>query len=195
MFGTFTSSTASDGLPIVRCTDGGNGAGSPVATLNDHTLFAGSVSLPGPLSSVSTSWTLSLKIVTVHVSPAAKLTFGVMTHVAPSVVWVLVASSWDPVEAQVTSNQLASTNTGSEKVMVTLASCGAMVLPLAGSTVTTNGPISWIGAVRRGFGAPATKSAPLTSVSVAPLFLRKSAVVLLAAGALVLPSRQFAVVP
>ena len=84
---------------------------------------------------------------------------------------------------------------GSEKVTVMLASFGAMVAPLIGSTVVTTGPISTIGAVRRGFGAPLTKSEPLTSVSVRPPFLRKSAVVLLAAGAFVLPSRQVAVVP
>jgi hypothetical protein len=43
------------GLPIVRWTDDGYGAGSPVEIENDHTLFAGSVSEFGPLSLVSTS--------------------------------------------------------------------------------------------------------------------------------------------
>src|SRR5207249_6429826 len=70
-----------------------------------------------------------------------------------------------------------------------------MLALMFGSTSTTKGPISTIGAVRRGLGAPVTKSAPLTSVSVAPLFLRKRAVVLLAPGAVVLPSLQFAVLP
>src|SRR6266567_1296871 len=104
---------AFDGLPIVRWTDAGYGAGSPVETENDHTLFAGSVSEFGPLSSVSTSWTASLKIVTVHASPGLKLTFGVMTHVAPASVLARVASLCEP-EAQLMSYQPESTKTGSE---------------------------------------------------------------------------------
>ena len=56
----------------------------------------------------------------------------------------------------------------------------------------TAGPISTIGAVRRGFGAPVAKSAELLSVSLAPSLLRNRAVVLLGAAALVL-SAQLAV--
>jgi hypothetical protein len=132
--------------------------------------------------------------VTVHVSPGLKLTFGVMTHVAPASVLATVASVCEP-EPQLMSYQPESTKTGSEKVTVMLASYGAMVRPDVGSTVTTNGPISLMTAVRRGFGAPATKSEPLTSVSVVPPFLRMSAVVLLRSGATVLPSLQVAEPP
>ena len=53
-------------------------------------------------------------------------------------------------------------------------------------------------ALLRGFGAPVAKSEALLSLSVQPLAFRRSAVVLLGAGALsavVEPSRQTAVVP
>src|SRR5580765_2460295 len=49
--------------------------------------------------------------------------------------------------------------------------------------------------VLRGKGAAANRSALLLFVSVQPPFLRKSAVVLLGAGAGPAPSKQFAVVP
>src|SRR4051812_38357113 len=47
----------------------------------------------------------------------------------------------------------------------------------------------------RGFGAPAVKSPELLSVSVQPLAARRSAVVVLGAGAFAPPSLQLAVVP
>src|SRR5881396_3433085 len=134
---------------------------------------------------------LAANRVTVHTSPGLKLTFGVITHVAPPSVLAVVTSLCVPL-GQLMLNQLPLTFTGSLKVMVMLASRGAALAPLFGSVRTTKGPISTIGAVRRGFGAPAMKSAPLTSVSVRPPFLRNSEVVLLEAGALLLPSRQFA---
>src|SRR5262249_28658377 len=158
---------------------------------NVQTLVASSVAVFGLLSSRSEAWTLALKMVTVHCSPGTKFTFGVMTCTAPLLVVANVASLCWPL-AQVMSNQLPTTSTGSLKVMVMLESFGAIEAPAAGSTLTTNGPISWIGVVRRGFGVPVTKSLPLTSVSVRPPFLRRSEVVLLGAGALVLPSWQVA---
>ena len=93
------------------------------------------------------------------------------------------------------SNQPASTLTSSEKVTVTLASRGAFVPFTAGSVVWTWGPTSAIAEVRRGFGVPVAKSALLTSVSVAPPSLRRIAAVALGAGALAVPSRQFALPP
>ncbi len=57
-------------------------------------------------------------------------------------------------------------------------------------------PHRWIAvAVFRGFGAPVAKSAALTSVSTQPASARRSAVVLLGAGAGPLPSKQLAVAP
>ena len=47
----------------------------------------------------------------------------------------------------------------------------------------------------RGFGAPAAKSPSLLSVSVQPPLRRRSAVVVLGAGARPDPSKQLAVVP
>ena len=76
-----------------------------------------------------------------------------------------------------------------------LESRGAFVPFVSGSVVTIAGPTSEMPAVRRGFGVPVMKSLPLMFVSVLPPFFRKSAVVLLGAGALVPPSLQFAVVP
>ena len=90
------------------------------------------------------------------------------------------------LETQLMSYHPLSTVTGSVKLMTMVASRGADVAPLRGSVAKTAGPISTIGAVRRGFGAPITKSAELLSVSVLPPFLRKAAVVLLGAAALCL---------
>src|ERR1043166_1623687 len=76
-----------------------------------------------------------------------------------------------------------STVTGSVKLIAIVASRGIELALLRGSVANTAGPISTIGAVRRGLGTPVRKSAELLSVSVAPLFLRKSAVELLSTGA------------
>src|SRR5262245_15614033 len=180
---------------MVRWTSAVYGGAAPLATVNDQTLLPGRrLSLFGPLSSRSWSVMLAAKSVTVQTSPGLKLTFGVITQVAPPSVLATVASLCVPL-GQLMLNHCPATLTGSLKLMVMLASRGAVEALLAGSVVTTNGPISTIGAVRRGFCTPVTKSAPLTSVSVWPLFLRKMAVVLLPPGALVLPSLQFAVVP
>src|SRR5215212_5916371 len=133
-------------------------------------------------------------MVTEHCSPLTKLVFGTMiqTFGPPE---PTVASLCAPLVTQLTANQPGSTLTASVKVMVRFASRGAFVPVLRGSLLRTEGPISTMGAVRRGFGAPVRKSEPLTFVSVKPPFLRKSAVVLLGAGAFVAPSRQVAVVP
>src|ERR1043165_3265417 len=90
--------------------------------------------------------------------------------------------------------QLPVTSTGSVKVMVMLASRGAFEPLRRGSVPNTDGPISTIGAVRRGFGLPVEKSDELLSVSVAPLFARRIAAVLLGAGAFAV-SEQSAVAP
>ena len=78
--------------------------------------------------------------------------------------------------------------------MVILASRGALLPLLRGSLPNTAGPISTMGAVRRGFGAAAAKSVELLSVSVAPLLPRKIALVLLGAGAFAV-SEQSALAP
>src|SRR3954447_3241021 len=143
------------------------------------------------LSSVSRSWTESLKIVTEHCSAATKFTLGVMTQVfgAPS---TNVASLWMPVVEQLMLNQPGSTSTSSVNVTIMLASRGAEVALLTGSVLTMAGPNSWIGVVRLGFGTPVMKSLPLTFVSVLPPALRKSDVLLLGVGAFVPPSLQLA---
>src|SRR5215510_14594360 len=91
-------------------------------------------------------------------------------------------------------NQFPTTSTGSVKFTVMLASRGALTPLLRGSVLNTAGPISTIGAVRRGLGTPVAKSFWLLSVSVVPLFRWKMAVVLLGAGAFAV-SAQFAVAP
>jgi len=96
---------------------------------------------------------------------------------------------------QATWNQAPVTSTGSVKFTVMLASRGALDALMIGSRLSTAGPISMMGAVRRGFGAPAVKSAPLLLVSWNPSAFRKAAVELVRAGALAAPSRQVAVVP
>src|SRR5262245_41222580 len=90
--------------------------------------------------------------------------------------------------------QLPVTSTGSVNVIVMLASRGAFKPLRRGSVPKTEGPISTIGAVRRGFGDPVAKSAELLSVSVAPLSARRIEVVLLGAGAVAV-SEQSAVLP
>src|SRR6185369_1007931 len=97
------------------------------------------------------------------------------------------------VVAQLMLYQPGVTSTGSVKLTTMLASRGAFVPLVVGSVFTMAGPTSEMPAVRRGFGAPVTKSLPLMFVSVRPPFLRKSDVVLLGAGAFVPPSLQFAV--
>src|SRR5687768_18039154 len=135
-------------------------------------------------------------MVTVHCSPARKLTLGVIVWVSPPKNDLTVALLWVPVETQVMSYHPLSTVTGSVKLMTIVASRGALVAPFRGSVEKTAGPSSTIGAVRRGFGAPVTKSAELLSVSVEPPFLRNRAVVLLGATDPVLVvSAQLAVVP
>src|SRR5262245_15215442 len=104
----------------------------------------------------------------------------------------MVASLWKPVIVQLMLNHAPLTVTGSVNVMFMVASRGAVVALLRGSTVRTYGPISVMTAVRRGLGAPVWKSEPLTFVSVKPPFLRKIAVVALGEDALVAPSWQFA---
>src|SRR6476619_1485386 len=91
-------------------------------------------------------------------------------------------------------NQLPTTATGSVKVIVIFASRGALMPLFRGSLLNTAGPISTIGAVRRGLGAAATKSVELLSVSVAPLLIRKIDWVLLGAGAFAV-SEQSALAP
>ena len=116
-----------------------------------------------------------------------------IVNVSPPKKDLTVALLWLP-ETQLMSYHPLSTVTGSVKLMTTVASRGADVAPLRGSVAKTAGPISTIGAVRRGFGAAIRKSAELLSVSVLPLFLRNAAVVLLGAADRV-PSAQLAVVP
>src|SRR5437764_6868615 len=157
-----------------------------------QTWLEGRVSVPGPLSSVSTSWTKVAKTVAVHVSPAWKFVFGMMTQELPAPA-ATVASLWLPVVTQVMSYQPGSTVTGSEKVTMTLPSRGTIVELGTGSVLVTEGPSSVIGVVRRGFGAPVMKSVALLSLSVVPLFLRKMAVLLLGAGASAFPSARVAV--
>ena len=77
----------------------------------------------------------------------------------------------------------SDTFTGSVKVIVILASRGALKPFLRGSVLRTNGPNSTIGAVWRGFGVPVTKSLPLLLVSMLPPPRRKIEVLLLGAGA------------
>src|SRR5213075_2933525 len=103
---------------MVRWTSGVYGGAAPVATVNDQTLLPGrSVSVFGRLSSRSTSVMLDAKRVTVHTSPGVKFTLGVITQVAPPSVLAVVALLCVPL-AQVTSNQLPVTLTGSLKLMV-----------------------------------------------------------------------------
>src|ERR1043165_1561957 len=63
-----------------------------------------------------------------------------------------VASLCNPVVAQLMLNQLPTTSTGSVKLIVILASRGALMPFLRGSELNTSGPSSTIGSVRRGFG-------------------------------------------
>src|ERR1043165_10056673 len=105
-----------------------------------------------------------------------------------------VASLCSPVVAQLMLNQLPTTSTGSVKLIVILASRGALMPFLRGSLLNTKGPSSTIGSVRRGFGAAAEKSVELLSVSVAPLLPRKIALGLLGAGAFAV-SEQAALAP
>src|ERR1051325_702166 len=77
-----------------------------------------------------------------------------------------VASLCRPVLVQLMLNHAPLTVTASVNVTPTLASRGAIVEPLRGSTLSTYGPISLMTAVRRGLGVPVTKSEPLTFVSV-----------------------------
>src|ERR1044072_188694 len=115
-----------------------------------------------------------------------------MTHTlsAPAT----LASLGSPVAAAVILKNELSTLTASVKLIVILASRGALMPFLRGSVRNTAGPISTIGAVRRGFGVAAAKSASLLSLSVAPPLCRKMAVVLLGAGAFAV-SAQVAPVP
>ena len=81
-----------------------------------------------------------MKIVTVHCSPARKLTFGVMIHeLGPP---ATVASLCSPVVAQLMLNQPSATLTASVKVTVMLASRGASAPFVRGSVLYTAGPIS-----------------------------------------------------
>ena len=134
-------------------------------------------------------------MVTVHDSPGWKFVFGVMMWIRPPFADAVVASLWEPVEAQVMSYQAPSTSTASVKFSVMLASRGALSAPNKGSVLKMAGPISTMGAVCRGSGGPVTKSAPFSSVSCWPPTFRKRAVVLLGAGALAAPSWQSALVP
>src|SRR5688500_11761417 len=108
---------------------------------------------------------LSLKTVTVQVSPATKLTFGVMIQRLPPNALATVALLCEPVVAQLMSYHDPAASTSSVKLTLMLASRGAVVALLRGPTLSTYGPISTIGVVRRGFGAPVTKSEPLKFVS------------------------------
>ena len=67
------------------------------------------------------------------------------------------------------------TFTGSLNPRLMLAQTGAAGLPAAGNVLITFGEESW---AARGFGAAIVKSARLLFVSVAPLPLRRAAVVL-----------------
>src|SRR3954468_7097739 len=185
--------TAPLGLPIVRCTSGGNGGSVPLATLNDQLKSAGSVSVFGPASSRSWSCTWPAKIVTVHCSAAMQVTLVVREGQRP--VPANVALSCWPLAAQVRSNHAPITSTGSVKVTWIVASRGAFTPLLRGSVARTSGPSSTIGGVRRGLGTFVTKSFPFWLVSVLPLPRRKIAVVLLGEGAVLVPSLQSAVLP
>src|SRR3954447_9336275 len=114
-----------------------------------------------------------------------------MTQVVLLLLLAYVAFVCAPLVTHVSVNQFASTSTASLKLTVTLPSRGAVVeppLPSVPSMLRIDGPTSWMGVVRRGFGVAVKKSLPFRSLSVAPPFLRKSAVVLLGAGALAVPS-------
>src|SRR5205823_15099386 len=103
----------------------------------------------------------SFRIVTVHCSPNWKLTFGVITYVLKLAECAMVASLCKQVLAHEMLYMGPATSTGSVKVIVILASCGMLNPFELGSVVSTFGPSSTIGAVRRGFGGPVTKSLPL----------------------------------
>src|SRR5262245_56292204 len=105
-----------------------------------------------------------------------------------------VASLCNPVVVQPMLYHWPTTSTGSVKLIVILASRGALKPLLRGSLLNTEGPSSTIGAVRRGFGTPVWKSVELLSKSVAPPFFRRIARVALGVGAFAV-SEQVAVVP
>src|SRR6478672_7624887 len=122
-----------------------------------------------------------------HCSPGLKLTLGVINQTLPELELLSVTLSCWP-DGQAMSNHPASSVTGSVKSTSMLASFGALKPSVSGSVDRTDGPISWIGVVRLGDGAPVTKSDPFTLVSIAPPPFLKMAVVLLGDGAFVAPS-------
>src|SRR3954452_5725830 len=105
---------------------------------------------------------LAATIVNVQVSPATKSGLGSRTYV----VWPPDASAvWPPLTLQSIVNQVPAIETGSLKVTVLFGASSTFGAPAAGVVDTTVGATS---PVVRGFGAPALKSAALSSVSVAP---------------------------
>lgn len=77
-----------------------------------------------------------------------------------------------PLDVHVISTHGSKMSTGSVNVTWMVASRGAFVPFARGSVLNTSGPISTIGAVRLGAGAPVAKSLSLL-VSVLPLPDRK----------------------
>ena len=137
--------------------------------------------------------TLAALIVSVQVSPPTKSVVGSREKVVGPPLTVAVFA---PLTLQFSVNHGSVTLTGSLKVTVTSLFKATSVAPSAGVVLLTVGAASVThglrgDAVLRGFGAMAVKSAPLLSVSVQPLPLRSTAVVLLLAGA-ALPSKKFA---
>src|SRR5688572_30769981 len=129
-------------------------------------------------------------MLTVHCSPAVKLAFGVIVYVSSPKNDLTVALLWFPLKVQAMLYHPLSTVTGSVKLTAMVASLGAAEAPLRGSVLNTDGPISTIGAVRRGLGAPVRKSTELLSVSVSPASLRKIAEVLLGDGAVAVSAQS-----
>src|ERR671937_302530 len=145
-------------------------------------------------SFVSWSVTLAAKTVTVQVSPWTKSALGSSVKVVGP---PLTDAVWPSLVPHEIEYQLPVTSTGSVKVMEMFALTATSVAPFAGEVLATAGAVSlpqiWVGVrVVRGAGAPATKSAPLLSVSWQPPLLRKSAVVFEIVGAAEAPSKKFA---
>ena len=142
------------------------------------------------------SWSVTAAACTVAVqlSLRTKSSAGSRVNVVPS---PLTVTAWSPLLVHASVNAPSAALTGSEKEISTSASSATSRSPAAGSVELTLGAVSASQKTRgrlelRGVGAPAAKSAALSSVSWQPLTARWSEVVLEAVGAAPEPSKKFA---
>src|SRR6266508_4235071 len=140
-------------------------------------------------SPVSRSVTLAARIITVHWSPAMNGATVTVKVTGP----LSREAGFSPWMVHLIVRPPSAIATGSLNVTVIVELVATPVAPLAGIVLRTVGA-SW-STLGRGLGAPVTKSAALSFVSVAPSARRSAAVRFEGAGVGPEPSKQLAVVP